>query len=58
MPCCDELAQKVGQDKPVKDATEAYDKAYGAYQPHDHDHKTTALPHEPSPMKNVGKPGK
>lgn len=55
MPCACELAEKVGQDKPVKDATEAYDKAYGSYQPHPHDAKTTPLPHEPSPMKLGGK---
>jgi hypothetical protein len=51
MPCNEEIAAKVGQDKPVKDATEVYDKAYGTYQPHDHDTKTTPLPHPPSPMK-------
>lgn len=51
MPCCNEIAEKVGQDKPVKDATEAYDKAYGSYQPHPHDAKSTPLPHEPTPMK-------
>jgi hypothetical protein len=51
MPCAQELAEKVGQDKPVKDATEAYDKAYGSYQPHAHDHKNAPLTAEPKPMK-------
>ena len=55
MPCAVELAEKVAQDKPVKDGAEAYDKAYGTYQPHDHDFKSTPLPHEPAPIKNVSK---
>ena len=51
MPCAQEIAKQVGQDKSVKDATEAYDKAYGSYQPHDHDHKEVKPTNEPSPFK-------
>lgn len=50
MPCACEIAEKVGQDKPDKDAIEVYDKSYGKYEPHDHDHKTTPLPNEPKPF--------
>jgi len=54
MPCTCELAATVGQDKPVKDGVEAYDRAYGAYQPHDHNHKSTTPPNQPTPIKNIG----
>ena len=57
MPCTDELAAMVGQDKPIKDGAEAYDKAYGDYfwLGKEHQTKSTPLPHEPSPIKNVSK---
>ena len=49
--CTQEIADKVGQTKPEKDAADAYDKAAGKYH-HEHDHgKTTPLPHPPSPLK-------
>lgn len=55
MPCCDELAQKVGQEKPIKDAAEAYDKAYGDYfwLGKEHQAKTVTPVHQPSPIKNI-----
>jgi hypothetical protein len=54
MPCADEIAAQVGQDKTKKDATEVYDAAYGTYAAHEHPEPekgaSTKLPHDPKPF--------
>ena len=53
-----EFGEKVGQDKPVKDATHQYDANYGSYKVSTGGKPTSAgpntLPNTPSPFKLGG----
>lgn len=52
--CNEELAEQVGQDKPIKEAIEAYDSLVGNYKAKDHPQGTvTGVKSTVSPLGSI-----